>query len=196
YRHWRGDYSRCQICSRQMNTRQPDTPSWSSPCICILARELRPLDGSRMVPPAQSSSFGGKPHRIVMPWMGWSLRSPEHLSQTGFGPRSDWRISTTVPCSVPSGARLISTMDLALPVSSSMVFQRPSGPDWAYKLDPANKNMKLNRVRKSMSCPLGRSRVSCHLRRRSACRKPTSGAEKSDILARNFYVVQIGRAHV
>src|SRR5690606_39835273 len=85
-----------------------------------------------MVPPAQSSSFGVKPHRIVMPWMGWSLRSPEHLSQTGFGPRSDWRISTTVPCSVPSGARLISTMDLALPVSSSMVFQRSSGPDWAY----------------------------------------------------------------
>ncbi len=36
----------------------------------------------------------------------------------------------TRPCSVPLLAWVISTMDLALPVSSSIVFHLPTG-DWA-----------------------------------------------------------------
>ena len=64
---------------------------------------------------------------MVMPVMGWSLRSPSHSVHSGFGPWSDCRISTTLPVRLPSAACWISTMDLGLPVSSSMVCQRPAG---------------------------------------------------------------------
>src|SRR5690606_23608988 len=64
---------------------------------------------------------------MVMPLTGLPLLAPLHLSQVGLGPRSDCRISTTLPCRVPSAAWVISTIDFTLPVSSSMVFQRPSG---------------------------------------------------------------------
>src|SRR5690606_41937673 len=62
------------------------------------------------------------------------LLAPLHLSQVGLGPRSDCRTSTTLPCRVPSWAWVISTMDFTLPVSSSMVFQRPTGPSEAQAL--------------------------------------------------------------
>src|SRR3546814_13563772 len=62
-----------------------------------------------------------------MPFTGLSLFAPLHLLQVGLGPRSDCRISTTLPCSVPSAAWGISTPDFSLPVSSSMVVQRPVG---------------------------------------------------------------------
>src|SRR3546814_7746984 len=68
---------------------------------------------------------------MVMPFTGLSLLAPLHLSQVGLGPRSDCRISTTLPCSVPSAAWVISTIDFTLPDSSSMVFQRPVGDCWA-----------------------------------------------------------------
>src|SRR3546814_15386745 len=64
---------------------------------------------------------------MVMPLTGLSLLAPLHLSQVGLGPRAELRTSTTVPCRVPLAALVISTIDFTLPVSSSMVFQRPSG---------------------------------------------------------------------
>src|SRR5690606_33707909 len=71
---------------------------------------------------------------MVMPLTGLPLLAPLHLSQVGLGPRSDCRTSTTLPCRVPSWAWVISTMDFTLPVSSSMVFQRPTGPSEAQAL--------------------------------------------------------------
>ncbi len=74
---------------------------------------------------------------MVMPLIGLFLRSPEQPSQTGLGPLSDLRISTTLPVRLPLAASLISTMDFTSPVLSSMVFQRPTAPSAAIALDAA-----------------------------------------------------------
>src|SRR2546427_547478 len=85
-----------------------------------------------MVPPDHllaPSAF--KFQRMVMPFTGLFLLAPSQPSQTGFGPLSECRMSTTLPVRVPLAAWVISTIDFTLPVLSSMVFQRPAAPSAA-----------------------------------------------------------------
>src|SRR5690606_12490566 len=65
------------------------------------------------------------PRMISMPVIGLPLRSSLHLSQAGLG-LLGMSSSTIRPLSVPLTASAISTIDLAWPVSSSMVFERPT----------------------------------------------------------------------
>src|SRR6185312_2430280 len=94
-----------------------------------------------MRPPSQRSPSWVTPVMMTMPTRGWPLRASVHLAHTGCSPSramsagdrfSNLRI---LPSSWPSRS-VISTIDLAWWVASSMVFHLPTGLSWAARTDP------------------------------------------------------------
>src|SRR5690606_3324057 len=77
------------------------------------------------------------PRMISMPVIGLPLRSSLHLSQVGLG-LLGLSSSTMRPLNVPFAFWLISTIDLGWPVSSSMVFQRPTAGSAAWAIGSAS----------------------------------------------------------
>src|ERR1700753_1442459 len=80
-----------------------------------------------MVPPDQVLPSFCRSQRIFRPTTGWPFLSPEQSSHLGLGFFGSGSISFwTFPKSLPFSSQMV-TIDWTLPVTSSMVFQRPTG---------------------------------------------------------------------
>src|SRR5690606_3291991 len=146
---------RSQSCDLQMKATQPETFSLAPPSTSsIFDLYTFPSSGLRMVPPDQESPSVFMPRMTSMPVIGLPLRSSLHLSQLGSG-RLGSSSSMVRPLYVPPAALEISTIDFALPVSSSIVFHWPAGP-LAWALAPgASRAAVANRTAERMYMRIG-----------------------------------------
>src|SRR5690606_37529912 len=186
-------YWRIQTCDLQMKATQPDTLSLLPPSISsIFDLYTLPSSGLRMVPPAYPSPLRFIPRMISMPVIGLPLRSSLHSSQVGFG-LLGLSSSTMRPLRMPLASWRISTIDLACPVSSSMVFQRPVAGSAAMQESDSNsaaapvrtcvhdRNIALSPVFPMVATV--RKRTPGQSRNRSAGATPAAGSRPGSVAA-------------
>src|SRR5262249_21247675 len=90
-----------------------------------------PLSGSRILPPDHLSPSFPRSQRIRSPTNGLPFSSPSQRLHRGSGSLESGSMSFSIrPYSLPFSSQML-TIEVALPVASSMVFHRPTGEVWA-----------------------------------------------------------------